>query len=57
MLLLGPLLLLARPYERADSSRVLRRGHYLTVWRREPDGSWRYILDLGSPRPPLPNGR
>jgi ketosteroid isomerase-like protein len=24
---------------------------YVTVWRREGDGSWRYIFDLGSARP------
>jgi len=27
------------------------RGKYLTVWRQEGDGRWRYIFDLGSPRP------
>ena len=26
-------------------------SHYLTVWRQESDGSWRFIFDLGSPRP------
>jgi ketosteroid isomerase-like protein len=24
---------------------------YLTVWRQEADGRWRYVLDLGTPRP------
>ncbi len=27
------------------------RGKYLTVWRQEADGRWKYIFDLGSPRP------
>ncbi|MFI5311296.1 MAG: hypothetical protein ACHQQ3_08700 [Gemmatimonadales bacterium] len=27
------------------------RGKYLTVWRQDPDGRWKYIFDLGSPRP------
>ena len=30
---------------------------YMTVWRQEPDGRWLYIFDLGSPRPPAPDGR
>lgn len=42
-------------YERAGARRVLRRGHFLTVWRQEPDGRWLYIFDLGSPRPQLPS--
>ncbi len=27
------------------------RSKYFTVWRLEPDGRWRWIFDLGSPRP------
>lgn len=27
------------------------RTKYLTVWRQEADGRWRWIFDLGSPRP------
>jgi ketosteroid isomerase-like protein len=27
------------------------RGKYLTVWRQEADGRWRYVFDLGSARP------
>jgi ketosteroid isomerase-like protein len=27
------------------------RGKYITVWRQERDGRWRYVFDLGSPRP------
>ena len=44
-------------HDSADPAKVLRRGHFLTVWREEPDGRWLYIFDLGSPRPPLADGR
>ncbi len=26
-------------------------GKFLTVWRQQVDGTWAYVLDLGSPRP------
>jgi ketosteroid isomerase-like protein len=31
---------------------VERRGEYLTIWRRQPDGSWKVIFDTGSTLPP-----
>lgn len=35
--------------------RVLSRGKYTTIWRRQRDGSWRAVLDIGNPnRLPLP---
>lgn len=30
---------------------VLERGMYLSVWRRQPDGTWRVAADLGTPAP------
>ena len=36
---------------KADSDEGLTRSKYLTVWRLEADGSWKWIFDLGSPRP------
>ena len=29
-----------------------RRGEYLTVWRKQRDGSWKVIFDTGSTLPP-----
>lgn len=26
------------------------KGKFMTVWRKDPDGRWRYLFDLGSPR-------
>lgn len=33
----------------ADGREVLSRGKYTTIWRRQPDGSWRAVLDTGNP--------
>jgi ketosteroid isomerase-like protein len=27
-------------------------GFYLTVWRRQPDGSWKFVIDQGADMPP-----
>lgn len=30
-------------------------GWFLTIWKRQPDGTWRYVMDNGAPdRPPAP---
>lgn len=41
-------------YELYDFSREgIRYGNYFTVWRKEKDGTWRWVLDGGNstPRP------
>lgn len=30
------------------------RGYYLTVWKRQADGSWKAVEDFITPGPPLP---
>ena len=37
--------------ERDTGPPVLRFSKYLTVWKRQRDGSWRYVVDGGSARP------
>jgi len=40
----------------ADGQPVVRNGWFLTIWKRQPDGSWRYVMDTGAPdRPPAPS--
>jgi ketosteroid isomerase-like protein len=36
---------------REDGTKVERFSKYLTVWKRQRDGSWRYVVDGGSSRP------
>ncbi len=33
------------PFVFGESDQV--RGHYFTVWRRQPDGAWKWIFDAG----------
>jgi ketosteroid isomerase-like protein len=38
-----------------DGKEVVRGGWFLTIWKRQPDGTWRYVMDNGAPdRPPAP---
>ncbi len=34
-----------------DGTMIERRGEYLTVWRKQKDGSWKVIFDTGSTLP------
>jgi ketosteroid isomerase-like protein len=34
---------------------IVRGGWFLTIWKRQPDGSWKYVMDNGTPdRPAAP---
>jgi ketosteroid isomerase-like protein len=35
----------------ADGKMTEGYGRYLTVWRKQRDGSWKVAIDIGSPRP------
>lgn len=36
-----------------DGKEIVRGGFFLTIWKRQPDGSWKYVMDTGAPdRPP-----
>jgi ketosteroid isomerase-like protein len=42
------------PYEYRDTRTQEKpddAGHFFTVWRRQPDGSWKWVLDLGIRHP------
>jgi ketosteroid isomerase-like protein len=39
----------------AEGANKLRRGSYVTIWTKQPDGSWKVSLDMGTPIvPPTP---
>ena len=38
-----------------DGQESVRGGWFLSIWKRQPDGSWKYVMDTGVPdRPPAP---
>ncbi|MBX3703939.1 MAG: hypothetical protein KF822_09215 [Steroidobacteraceae bacterium] len=43
----GPVVYEARP----EQGRPERHGLFFSVWKRQPDGNWRVVLDLGSDTP------
>jgi len=38
----------------SDGTPLVRKGSYVTIWRKQPDGSWKVALDIGSFVPPKP---
>lgn len=39
--------------QREDGVPVVRYSKYLTVWKKQRDGTWRYVVDGGSARPSM----
>jgi ketosteroid isomerase-like protein len=38
-----------------DGQEIVRGGWFLSIWKRQPDRSWKYVMDTGVPdRPPAP---
>ena len=37
-----------------DGKEVVRGGWFLSIWKRQPDGSWKYVMDTGVPDRPAP---
>lgn len=36
----------------AAGNPVATSGRYITIWRKQPDGSWKVVLDAGANEPP-----
>ena len=34
-----------------DGQPAVSSGWFLTIWKRQPDGTWRFVLDTGVPDP------
>lgn len=37
-----------------DGTERTSEGFFLTIWKRQPDGSWKYVMDNGAPDRPVP---
>ncbi len=31
-----------------DSTQAPSRGYYVTIWKKQPDGAWRFVFDAGN---------
>lgn len=40
----------------ANGDSVAGRGNYVTIWRRQSDGSWKVAADIGNQAAPEPDG-
>jgi len=38
----------------AEGTPLVRKGSYVSIWRKQPDGAWKVALDIGSFVPPKP---
>lgn len=36
----------------ANGNSVTTSGRYMTIWRKQPDGQWKVVLDAGASEPP-----
>lgn len=34
-----------------ENGQVVEHGKYLSVWRKKPDGAWKFIADIGNSNP------
>jgi ketosteroid isomerase-like protein len=40
-----------------DGTPRIRRGSYVIIWTRQPDGTWKVALDMGAPIAPKPSAQ
>lgn len=38
--------------QRADDNERVDLSYYLRIWRKQPDGAWKVVLDIDNPAPP-----
>ncbi len=36
-----------------DGNEVIKYGNYVSIWKKQPDGTWKYVLDTGTDTPSL----
>ena len=41
------------PWTHIQNDQLTGAGEYVTVWRRQPDGQWKFVVDMGVERPAL----
>ncbi len=36
---------------KSNDKKAMKTGYYLTIWKRQPDGTWRFVFDMGNQLP------
>jgi ketosteroid isomerase-like protein len=36
---------------KTPDKKAIRTGYYLTIWKKQPDGTWRFVFDIGNQLP------
>jgi ketosteroid isomerase-like protein len=39
----------------SDGSGKTGTSNYVSIWRKQADGAWKWIVDIGIPAPPKPS--
>ena len=37
----------------AEGKQEKTYGHYISIWKKQPDGSWKFVFDTGNENPAI----
>ena len=43
--------------EKGPDDKPIGHGYFVTVWKKQPDGTWKFVVDIGTSNPPPTSAR